>query len=95
MFTLARVTKSSGGIVDVDEAVRDTKLGSHMRSHRRRTVTLGGVVAAGDKRYPHFARVVRLGLGDLASDENIRTGGNRILKIALRTTRAPRYVFYS
>ena len=75
--------------------MRQPELRRHMRRHRRRAITLGRVVATGDEGHAHFARVVRLRLGDLAGDEGVGPGGNRVLEVALRAAGAPCYVFDS
>ena len=61
-----------------------------MRGHRGGTITLGGVVAAGQEGNAGFARQVRLGLGDFAREESIGTGRDGIFEVTLRAPGAPR-----
>ena len=70
------------------------KLGGNLTGHGRRAITLRGMVAAGDEHHVHFARQMRLRLGNLAGDEGISTSGNCRLEIALGTATSPSYVFY-
>ena len=75
--------------------MHDVKLRCHVRCYRWRAVALAGVMATSDVADSHLARIVRLRLRDLSSNEYISSRSNRRFKIALRTARAPRYFFNS
>ena len=85
----------SGRIVNVNEPMAKVKLLRHVFSNCRSAKALGGMVAAGQKCNTTLARQVRLRLGNLARDEGIGPGSDGRLEVALRTARAPRYVFDS
>ena len=59
-----------------------------MPRHGRGTVTLGGVVAAGEVGHTAFAGVVGLWLGNFTGDKEIGSSGNGRLEVGLRTTGA-------
>ena len=59
-----------------------------------RTVALGGVMTASQVSHTAFTRQMRLRLGQLPGEECVGPGGYGGLKVALRTTAAPRYFFY-
>ena len=73
----------------------NAQLRRHMRDNGRCAIPLRGKVAAGHESHAHFARKVRLRLGNLSGDEGIGASGNRRLEIALRAATAPRYFFNS
>src|SRR5689334_11045452 len=60
-----------------------------MAGHRRCAVALAGVMAARQESNAALARVMCLRLGNLASDERVRAGGDGRLEISLRAAGAP------
>ena len=78
--------RESGWIVNVDEHVLQPELARHMRTHRRRAVALGCMVATCDVSDAAFARVVGLRLGDFTGDEHVGPGGDGGFEVTLRAS---------
>ena len=74
----------SSGVVDVDEYMLEAKFLGQMRPQCWGTITLGGMVATSKKTHACFMRQMRLGFGDFAGDEGLRSSCVRALRRARR-----------
>ena len=60
-----------------------------MLGQRLHAITLGRMVAGGDKGHPRFGRQMGLRFGDFTGHEHINPGSYGAFKITLRPARAP------
>ncbi|KZS00622.1 Uncharacterized protein APZ42_003017, partial [Daphnia magna] len=73
----------------IDELLAQAELLGQMLPQSLHAVALGGMVAGGDEGHAGLGSQMGLRLGNLASDEHIGAGRNRLFKITLSPTGAP------
>ncbi|SBP86396.1 hypothetical protein THIARS_40017 [Thiomonas delicata] len=76
-------------VVDVDETMFEAEAARQMLAQGLDTVTLRGMVAAGQIGHAHFARIVGRGLGYFSADIGIGARRVRLLDPTLRRPCAP------